>query len=142
MTPPQDYQPRLIKRRRRTRAQTDQLDAQIVAILREDHPQSIRHIFYRLTDPRLAEPVEKTMAGYNQVKDRLKILRRAVTVPYSWIADMSRRGYHADTFDDAADFVRRMAGLYRSDLWRLSEHYVEVWCESRSIASVIQRDCD
>ena len=39
------YPPGLIKRRRRTRVQTDQLDAQIVAILREDHPQSISHIF-------------------------------------------------------------------------------------------------
>jgi hypothetical protein len=28
------------------------------------------------------------------------------------------------------------------EVWRLSEHYCEVWCESRSIASVIQKDCN
>ncbi len=55
---------------------------------------------------------------------------------------MSRRGYFVSTFSSASDFLRRMNGLYRADLWALSEHYVEVWCESRSIASVIQDDCE
>jgi hypothetical protein len=35
-----------------------------------------------------------------------------------------------------------MAGLYRADLWTSSPCYVEVWCESRSIAGVIERDCE
>ncbi len=34
-----------------------------------------------------------------------------------------------------------MAGLYRADLWALSDYSCEVWCESRSIASVVQKDC-
>jgi hypothetical protein len=32
-------------------------------------------------------------------------------------------------------------GLYRADLWSASDYYCEVWCESRSIAGVIQDDC-
>ena len=35
-----------------------------------------------------------------------------------------------------------MSGLYRGDLWRDWDDYVEVWCESRSIAGVIQDECE
>jgi hypothetical protein len=131
-----------LKRRRRTRDQVALLVGQIITVLREDHPQSIRHVFYRMTDPRWPEPVEKSDAGYVQVQDRLTKLRRDGVIPYSWIADMSRRGYHVNTFAGAGDFVRRMRGLYRSDLWANAGVRVEVWCESRSIASVIQDDCE
>jgi hypothetical protein len=131
-----------IKRRRRNRARIEQLNAQIVEVLREDHPQSIRHLFYRMTDPRLPEPVEKSDAGYDQVQSRLVKLRREGAVRYDWIADMSRRGYFVNTFSGAGDFLRRVRGMYRADLWEGAGVTVEVWCESRSIASVIQRDCE
>jgi hypothetical protein len=49
---------------RRTKAQTAQLEAQIFDVLAQDHPQSVRHVFYRMTDPRLPEPVLKTERGY------------------------------------------------------------------------------
>lgn len=66
-----------LKRIRRTDAQLEQLDAQIIAILKEDHPQSVRHVFYRMTDPRLPEPVEKSDKGYRHVQERCVKLRRA-----------------------------------------------------------------
>ncbi|MDR5801604.1 hypothetical protein [Caballeronia sp. LZ001] len=110
-------------------------------MLRVDHPQSVRHVFYRMTDPRLAEPVTKDDRGYRHVQDRCVKLRRSGLVPYHWIADMSRRGYTTRTFADASDFLSRMKGLYRADLWQDAEYRCEVWAESRSIASVIQRDC-
>ena len=34
------------KRVRRTRAQVKQLERQIIEVLEEDHPQSVRHVFY------------------------------------------------------------------------------------------------
>lgn len=135
------YRAGAIKRDRRTSARMNLLDDQIVAMLREDHPQSVRHIFYRMTDPRLAEPVEKSDRGYRHVQDRVVKLRRSGRIPYDWIADMSRRGFFVNTYSSAGDFVRRMAGLYRADLWRDAEYRCEVWAESRSIASVVQADC-
>lgn len=131
-----------IKRERRTRAQVEQLEAQILDVLREDHPLSIRHVFYRMTDPRLPAPVEKSERGYDHVQNRIVKMRRAGLLPYSWITDATRRGYFTTTFDSGADFVRRMAGLYRADLWQQAEHYCEVWAESRSIAGVIQDTCE
>src|SRR3954465_7425985 len=121
------YQARPIKRRRRTDVQVHQLEQQIIDVLVEDHPQSVRHVFYRMTDPRLPEPVEKSDHGYAQVQDRIVKLRRSGVLPYGWSPDPSRRGYFTHTYSGADDFVRRVAGLYRADLWQQSLYYCEVW---------------
>lgn len=91
------YRAGTIKRIRRTRQQVEVLDAQIIEVLRDDHPQSVRHVFYRMTDPRLPEPVEKSDREYRHVQERCVRLRRSGAVPYAWIADMSRRGYFVNT---------------------------------------------
>jgi len=135
------YRTRTINRERRSTKRVAQLDRQILDVLRIDHPQSIRHVFYRMTDPRLAEPVEKSERGYRAVQHRLKQLRRAGTVPYGWITDATRRGYFVNTFTDRFDFVQRISGLYRADLWSSVDCYCEVWTESRSIAGIIEDDC-
>lgn len=135
------YRTGTIKRHRRNRRELDQLDAQIIDVLTADHPQSVRHVFYRVTDPRLPAPVEKSDKGYRHVQERCVKLRRVGAIPYAWIADMSRRGYFVNTFADAGDFLRQMRGLYRADLWRGAEARCEVWVESRSIASVLLSDC-
>ncbi len=133
---------RPIKRTRRTRAQVAQLERQIHDVLVEDHPQSIRHVFYMMTNPRLPEPVEKSDRGYKQVQDRMVKMRRAEVIPYGWISDATRRGYHTETYRNASDFLRRHQNAYRADLWTNADLYVEVWCESRSIAGVIEDVCE
>jgi hypothetical protein len=45
------------KRQRRTKAQILQLQTQIYDVLEADYPQSVRHVFYRMTDPRLGRRV-------------------------------------------------------------------------------------
>ena len=119
-----------------------QLDRQILEVLTADHPQSVRHVYYRMTDPRLPEPVEKTDKGYKSVQRRCVELRRDGRLPYNWLSDTGRRGYFVNTFSGASSFIRRMASLYRADLWQQADFKCEVWCESRSIAGVIQADCE
>jgi hypothetical protein len=114
---------------------------QILDVLEDDHPQSIRHVFYRLTDPRLPEPVAKSELGYRVVQNRLTLMRREDRVPYGWISDTTRRGYFTPTYGNGAEFLRRHIGAYRADLWARADAYVEVWCESRSIAGVIVDLC-
>jgi hypothetical protein len=53
-----------------------------------------------MTDPRLAEPVEKSERGYWHVQHRLKALRRVGEIPYGWITDATRRGYFTQTYAD------------------------------------------
>lgn len=129
------------KRLRRTALQLAQLDAQLLEILRADHPQSIRHLFYRLTDPRLPVSVEKSDKGYRDVQRRCTELRRAGVLPYDWISDLSRRGYFVNTFHDAAQFLSKISGQFRVDVWRDAGVTVELWVESRSIASVLMDVC-
>lgn len=128
-------------RARKTGDQIAQLEAQIYAVLEADHPQSVRHVFYRMTDPRLPVSVEKSDQGYKQIQHRMTEMRRAGTLPYDWITDATRRGHFTHTFNSGADFINAYAGLYRADLWAHAAEYVEIWCESRSIAGVIERDC-
>lgn len=126
---------------RRTADDIAQLVRQIYAVLEEDHPQSVRHVFYRMTNPRLPVFVEKSDHGYKQIQHRMTEMRRSGALPYNWITDATRRGHFVSTFNGKAEFIQAFAGLYRADLWAYAEEYVEVWCESRSIAGVIERDC-
>ena len=131
------------KRRRRTKAQIAQLENRIVEILREDNPQSVRHVFYRLVDDQTLDvPVPKTEAGYNQVGDRLRKLRWSGRVDWRWVSDATRRGHFVTTYTSPADFVARTLGMYRLDEWAHADHRVEVWCESRSLAGTVQRTCE
>jgi hypothetical protein len=130
-----------VKRRRRTNAQVDQLECQIIDVLKADHPQSVRHVFYRMTDPRRPEPVEKSDRGYRHVQNRMKEMRLRGTLPYRWVTDTSRNGYYVNTYGPVAEFLRDTKELYRADIWRHLDVYCEVWCESRSVASVILNDC-
>ena len=128
-------------RNRPTKLQQATLDDQILDVLGEDHPQSVRHVFYRLTDPRLAEPVDKSDNGYQRVQRRCLALRRSGRIPYTWISDSTRRGYHVYTFNGPGEFIRRYASLYRAQLWTEHEPHVEVWVESRSLAGVLVGTC-
>ena len=131
----------MTERRRSTKAEMQQLHDQIFDLLAAEHPQSLRHVFYRMTDTTLVQPIEKTERGYNQVKRACAKLRQNETVPYSWIVDMTRRGYHVTEYANPGAFLTNMAGLYRGELWTPDLPHVEVWVESRSIASIVQTDC-
>lgn len=129
-------------RNRLTVEQYEALDAQIYSALSGDYPQCVRNVFYQMTNPRLPVPTPKTEAGAKMIGRRLVNLRRAGKVPYGWITDATRRGYHTNTYTDGAEFLRRVKGLYRADLWQDAGCYCEVWVESRSIAGVVQDDCE
>ena len=128
-------------RTRRTKAEIEGLNEQIVQIVEQDAPLSVRHVFYRMTDPRLGVPVPKDESGYRAVQNRLVHLRRAGVVAYAAIVDTTRRGYFTRTYHGAGDFLERIHSAYRADIWQFVPEYVEVWAESRSIASVIERTC-
>ena len=128
-------------RKRRTRAEMAALDDRILAVLKADNPQSVRHAYYRLTDPTLPVSVPKTEHGYRSIVRRCTALRRSGRLPYGWLTDATRRGYHVSTFDGAGELIDAFSGLYRVDAWRDAAAHVEVWTESRSAAGVVQADC-
>lgn len=127
---------------RRTKAQIEQMERQILRIFEEQRPLSVRNVFYQMTNPRLPEPVEKTENGYRQVQHRLTRMRRENKLPWGWIVDSTRRGYHVQTFGSASEALQRWHRAYRADLWSQAPVFAEVWCESRSISGVLQDTCE
>lgn len=126
---------------RSTASQIEQLRQQIIEVLDEDHPQSVRHVFYRLTNPRLPFPVPKTENGYRQVGRELVKMRQTGIIPFDWISDSTRVGYHVNSFENAAEFISSMASQYRAQTWNELPAFPEVWCESRSLAGVLRPLC-
>lgn len=127
---------------RRTKKQINQLKDQIYEVLKADHPQSVRHVFYRMTDPRLPESVKKNKSGYRTVADQLLKLRKdEERVPFEWVVDNSRSGWFTHSYSSPEEFVKIMSSRYRQDMWRDTNKHCVVWCESKSIAGIIQPVC-
>lgn len=128
--------PRAIKRSRRTKAEMFAICEAIYEVLLNDNPQGVRHVFYCLCEnPYYLVP--KSEAGYQVIKRKLLDLRKLGWVPWTWVSDGTRWRRQAQSFDSPAEAVRFVAETYRRDLWRRTPVYVEVWCESDSMAGVL-----
>jgi hypothetical protein len=124
-----------IKRRRRTREQMDAIRGAITLVLEEDHPQTVRQVFYRLT---AAGVVAKTEAEYKRTVCRLLAeMRRDGTVPYGWLADSTRWMRRPETFSSLEEALRRTAATYRRSLWDDASEQVEIWLEKEALAGVL-----
>ena len=75
---------------RRTKARMDQLRRQLHALLEAEHPQSVRQVFFRMTDPGLPEPVARSFGGYITVQRLLVRMRREGVVPRDWLITNTR----------------------------------------------------
>ena len=75
---------------RRTKARMDQLRRQLHELLEAEHPQSVRRVFFRMTDPGLPEPVARSFGGYITVQRLLVRMRREGAVPRDWLVTDTR----------------------------------------------------
>ena len=132
-----NYGTRTLRRKRRSPGEIAELQQSIRDDLANDHPQSVRHQFYRQSGFGL---VEKTEAGYRTVQQQILKMRETGTLPWSWISDGTRWRIKPNSYTCLADAVADVATYYRRDLWARSDDYVEVWCESDSIAGVLTEE--
>ena len=115
----------------------------ILELLEEDWPQSTRNIYYRLTGPNYGiASVIKNDKGYRAIQRRMVAMREDGTLLYEWVKDSTREGILAHTFEDGAAAIRNAAGWYRVSPWKYAAAVVQVWCESRSLAGVLEDDCN
>ena len=130
-----------IKRSRRTKVEMRAICDAIYAVLEEDRPQSVRHVFYQLSEhPYYLVP--KAERGYDTIQRKLLDLRMSGQVPWSWVSDGTRWRRQRQSFDGLAEALRHTAETYRRDLWRRTPVYVEIWCESDSMAGVLIEETD
>jgi hypothetical protein len=121
--------------KRRTKPEVEAIRAAIYDVLKDDHPQTVRQVFYQLV---ARDVIEKTENEYKTTVIRLLgEMRLAGRVPWSWIIDETRKGKVTRTFDNVTDALRDTAKFYRRSALRESDVYIEIWCEKDALSSII-----
>lgn len=130
------YQPRSIKRKRRSRSEIEFIDNALYDVLAaSESAMTCRQVFYQLTKN---QTIEKTENEYhNTVIRRLGILRKAGTIPFDWISDNTRWMRKPRTWGGMKSAVRRTAESYRRAMWDNQNCYVEIWIEKDALAGVV-----
>jgi len=111
-----------------------ELHAAILTVCEEDHPLSVRGVFYRVMS---AGAVAKSEQSYNAVQREVLKLRRAGRLPYDWIADGTRWHLKDPSWSTVEDALSDAASSYRRALWNDQNTYVEVWSEKEAISSIV-----
>jgi hypothetical protein len=107
---------------------------QLLAIIEEMHPMTVRQVFYQASVRGL---VEKTEKGYGKIQVDLTKLRRADELPYAYLADNTRWQRKPVTFDSPEQAIKNAADAYRKALWNDADSYVEMWLEKDALAGVV-----
>jgi hypothetical protein len=122
------------KRKRSTNAELDALDRELINIVAEMQPITVRGVFYQAE---VRELVEKTEDGYDRVQRRLVELRRSGAIPYDHITDSSRTVQGRNRYRDVQSFQQDMAWFYHRDYWSDEPDHVSVWVEKDALAGTI-----
>jgi hypothetical protein len=129
------YQACSIKRDRRTKAEVQAIRDSITAILKADHPQTVRQVFYQLVT---RSGIEKSEAEYQTTVIRLlSEMRLDGRVRWDWIVDESRRTRTTRTFDNISDALQHTAQYYRRSALRECDDYIEIWSEKEALSGII-----
>lgn len=128
-----------VKRRRRTNAELTAIDEGLFGILVEEHPATVRGVYYRAVSAGL---VDKTENDYKLVGREILKLRRSESVPYSWITDGTRYVLTAGTRSSAGAALMLTARLYRRRVWDTQPVNVMVFSEKDALKGVIRSVTD
>lgn len=121
--------------KRRTREDMADLRDVIHEVLAQDHPMTVRQVFYQLV---VRGEIEKTEMEYKRTVVRLLTeMRLADEVPWDWITDESRRTRRTLTFDSVRDALNNTAECYRRSALDMSEVYIEIWSEKEALSGII-----
>lgn len=134
MTDTQSYEAGHIKRHRATKAAVEQRRCDLIDIVAEMHPMTVRQVFYQAS---VRGIVEKSEAGYTKVQTDLVHLRRCGAMDYGWLADNTRWERRPRTFNGIHQALDDTARLYRKALWTDADSYVEVWLEKDALSGVV-----
>lgn len=132
------YVPSDIKRSRRGKVAMAGIRDGMQATLSDDHPQTVRQVFYAMTIRGL---IAKAEIEYHRTVVRLlSEMREAGDIPFEWIADNTRWMRKPSTFTGIESCLNSTASFYRRDLWAAMPVYVEVWCEKDALAGVLMEE--
>lgn len=123
------------KRRRRSKAQMEQIREGIYAIVEAERPTTCRSVFYRAISKGLIEKHESEYQG--TIIRLLTEFRRQGVIPYGWITDGTRLRRKPRTYDSLQNALELTQETYRRALWNDQDVYLEVWSEKEAIAGLL-----
>ena len=120
---------------RRTKEDILALKVALHSILRDDHPQTVRGVFYQAVTRGL---IAKTEAEYKNVITRLLgEMRKDGVLPFEWIADNTRWMRKPATYSGLDQLMRHAWRFYRKSMWVDQPVYCEIWVEKEALAGVM-----
>jgi hypothetical protein len=112
----------------------DDRRAAIYRILFDIQPATVRQIFYQCT---VHGVIEKTELGYRKVQNDSVEMRKAGTIPYSWITDSTRMQRKPTSYTSFSHALYETQKFYRKDLWHRNPSYCEIWIEKDALQGVV-----
>jgi hypothetical protein len=121
-------------KRRATKVEMIERRSEIVRILEDIYPASVRQTFYQAE---IAGIVDKTELGYEKVQRAVVWLREQDIVSFDWISDATRWQRKPRSHASIEEALREAVELYRRAVWRDQPVYVEFWIEKDALAGTI-----
>ncbi|MBW1614382.1 MAG: hypothetical protein JRJ57_10525 [Deltaproteobacteria bacterium] len=107
-------------------------------ILWEDHPQTVRGVFYQAVTKGF---IAKTEAEYKNVVGRLLTeMRKDGQLSFEWLADSTRWMRKPRTYSGLEAAMKDAWEYYRKSVWHDQPIYIEVWMEKEALAGVIYEE--
>jgi hypothetical protein len=106
-----------------------------VAILGDEHPMTLRQLYYRCVS---AGHLANSQAEYKRLGKVMARLREAGEVPLTWIVDHVRATLKPSSWSGLADFGETVRHAYRKDLWARMPDHVEIIVEKDAIAGTVR----
>src|SRR5262245_32341611 len=104
-------------------------------VLGEDHPMTLRQLYYRLVS---AGDLKNDQKQYKRLGAVMTRLREAGAVPRNWLVDHVRATLKPSSWTGLADFGESVRRCYRKDFWASQDDLVEVFVEKDAVAGTIQ----
>src|SRR5256885_626637 len=95
-------------------------------VLGEEHPMTLRQLYYRLIS---AGDLKNDQKEYKRLGSVMTRLREARAVPRTWIVDHVRTTLKPSSWTGLADFGDSVRSGYRKDFWASLSDHVEVFVE-------------
>ena len=107
-----------------------------LSILKDEHPMTVRQLFYRLVS---AGVIENTKDRYQYVSRMMTKARRDDRCPYEWLVDRSRPTYLSNGVSRTLRNMRKSSsGHTEKTTGRCSRRDWRIWCEKDAVIGSIE----
>ena len=116
-------------------AKTLALIEEALVILAENHPMTVRQVYYQIVSRQV---IENNRGQYQAVSNALVDARKEGIIPWDWIEDRLRRPRVVSMWEDLQDFSETALASYRREVWATQPEYLEVWVEKDALSGIFE----